>query len=185
MSQFRGMVDQSQQATRKRLLDIMFAATEQDVPTVPWRELFDDPSNASPGWSFVDDIRTPWPVNGQQWLFERIQAHPQHRRRFVKGHATRGINIAKVRDRMKMIDDFRGQLLVLIHITGGQPARGPEILSVRHSNTIQGRQRNIFIEDGLVVFVTAYHKGEHLKSDTKIIHRYLPREVGQLVVWYR
>ena len=55
---------------------------------------------------------------------------------------------------MKTIDDFRGQLLALMHITGGQPARGPEILSVRHSNTVQGRFRNLFIEDGMVVFVT-------------------------------
>jgi hypothetical protein len=36
---------------------------------------------------------------------------------------------------MKTIDDFRGQLLALMHITGSQPARGPEILGVRHSNT--------------------------------------------------
>ena len=71
-----------------------------------------------------------------------------------------GINEAKLRDWMKTIDDFRGQLLALMHITGGQPARGPEILSVRHSNTAQGRFRNLFIEDGMVVFVTQYHKGE-------------------------
>ncbi|KAF7444189.1 telomere-linked helicase 1 [Pyrenophora tritici-repentis] len=69
-------------------------------------------------------------------------------------------------------------------MTGGQPARGPELLSVRHSNTVQGGHRNIFIEDGMVVFVTRYHKGYKVSGDVKIIHRYLPREVGELVVWY-
>jgi hypothetical protein len=42
----------------------------------------------------------------------------------------------------------------------------------------------LFIEDGIVVFMTRYHKGYKVKGDVKIIHRYLPREVGELVVWY-
>jgi hypothetical protein len=71
---------------------------------------------------------------------------------------------------------------VLIYITRGQLVRGPEILSVRHSNTIKGGYRNIFIEDSIVVFVTRYHKGYNISSDIKIIYRYLLREVGELVV---
>ncbi|KAG9382313.1 hypothetical protein A1F94_006234 [Pyrenophora tritici-repentis] len=85
---------------------------------------------------------------------------------------------------MDRVVEFREKLAVLMHITGGQPARGPELLSVRHSNTVQGGHRNIFIEDGMVVFVTRYHKGYKVSGDVKIIHRYLPREVGELVVWY-
>jgi hypothetical protein len=42
----------------------------------------------------------------------------------------------------------------------------------------------VFIEDGMVVFVTRYHKEYNLSRDVKIIHRYLPRRVGELVVWY-
>jgi sulfur relay (sulfurtransferase) DsrC/TusE family protein len=41
----------------------------------------------------------------------------------------------------------------------------------------------VFIEDGMVVFVTQYYKGYNVSSNVKIIHRYLPREVGELVVW--
>jgi hypothetical protein len=89
-----------------------------------------------------------------------------------------------MRDWLRQVAAFRGKLLVLMHMTGGQPARGPEILSVRHRNTVQGGHRNLFIEDGMVVFVTRYHKGYEVKGDVKIIHRYLPREVGELVVWY-
>ena len=85
---------------------------------------------------------------------------------------------------MGRVIEFREKLIALMHITGGQPARGPEILSVRHSNTAKGGHRNIFIEDGMVVFVTRYHKGYAVSGDVKIIHRYLPREVGELVVWY-
>ena len=36
----------------------------------------------------------------------------------------------------------------------------------------------------MVAFVTRYHKGYAVSGDVKIIHRYLPREIGELVVWY-
>ncbi|KAG9375667.1 hypothetical protein A1F94_013723 [Pyrenophora tritici-repentis] len=107
------------------------------------------------------------PVNGERWLFERVGESASIRKRY-----------------MDRVVEFREKLAVLMHITGGQPARGPELLSVRHSNTVQGGHRNIFIEDGMVVFVTRYHKGYKVSGDVKIIHRYLPREVGELVVWY-
>ena len=79
---------------------------------------------------------------------------------------------------------FRSQLLILMHMTSGQLARGTEILSVRHCNTVEGGHRNLFIEDGLVVFVTKYYKGFQMSRDVKIIHWYLLREVEELVVWY-
>ena len=49
---------------------------------------------------------------------------------------------------------------------------------------MNGNCRSIFIEDGLVSTVTAYHKGYNIVGSTKIIHRYLPREVSELVVYY-
>jgi hypothetical protein len=42
----------------------------------------------------------------------------------------------------------------------------------------------MFIEDGMVVLVAWYYKGYQMSGDVKIIHRYLPREVGELLVWY-
>jgi hypothetical protein len=59
---------------------------------------------------------------------------------------------------------------VLIHITGGQLARGLEIISVQHSNTVKGGHRNIFIKDRIVVFATQYYKGYNVSSDIKIIY---------------
>ncbi|KAJ5205115.1 hypothetical protein N7472_001563 [Penicillium cf. griseofulvum] len=63
------------------------------------------------------------------------------------------------------------------------PSRAPELLSVRHRNT-ETAHRNIFIEDRLVVIATSYHKGFYTRNDTKLIYRYLPREVGELLVRY-
>jgi hypothetical protein len=36
----------------------------------------------------------------------------------------------------------------------------------------------------MVTFATAYHKGFHISNNVKIIHQYMPREVGELVIWY-
>ncbi|KAH7232453.1 hypothetical protein B0J15DRAFT_572377, partial [Fusarium solani] len=40
----------------------------------------------------------------------------------------------------------------------GQPARSTEILGIRYKNTMNGGVRNIFAHDGLMCFVTSYHK---------------------------
>ena len=45
--------------------------------------------------------------------------------------------------------------------------------------------RKIFVGDGLVALVTSYYKGYTCTGTTKIIHRYLPREVGELYIHYR
>ena len=85
---------------------------------------------------------------------------------------------------MAAVKEFRMQLLILMHIIGRQPARAPEILSVRHKNTVKGNYRNLFVEDRLVVFVIQYLTAYAHSSDVKIIHRYLLREVSELVVRY-
>lgn len=75
-------------------------------------------------------------------------------------------------------------MAVLMHITGGGPARVPELMSIRYCNTANGGQRNVFVEDGLIVYVTRYHKGHGRNGSLKIIHRYLPQEVGELLMYY-
>jgi hypothetical protein len=55
---------------------------------------------------------------------------------------------------------------------------------MRWKNTASGGIRNIFIEEGLVSFVAIYHKGYRSSGNIKIINRFLPREVGELLVYY-
>jgi len=45
-----------------------------------------------------------------------------------------------------------------MHIVGGQPARATELLGMKYSNTKQGGLRNIFIDCGMIAFVTTYYK---------------------------
>ncbi|KAK7178346.1 hypothetical protein PSPO01_15608 [Paraphaeosphaeria sporulosa] len=104
--------------------------------------------------------------------------------RFMKPGTRSGVDQQEVMRYMDRVVVFQEKLIVLMHMTGGQPARGLEIMSIRHSNTVKGGHRNVFIKDGKVVFVTRYHKGYQVSGDVKIIHQYLPREVGELVVYY-
>ena len=80
--------------------------------------------------------------------------------------------------------DFLCRLLLLIHITSGQPARGTELLTVRWRNSLEGLRRTVYMDNGLVSIVTSSLKGYSVEESTKIIHRYLPPEVGELLIYY-
>ena len=56
------------------------------------------------------------------------------------------------------VQDFLKRLLVLCHVTSGQPLRQPELLSIRWQNT--DRQRHILLWEKLVLIYTQYHKGQ-------------------------
>lgn len=69
-------------------------------------------------------------------------------------------------------------------MAGGQPARGTELVTVTYMNMPNGEGRGVFVEDGLMVYVTRYHKGIGASGKAKVIHRYLPQEVGELMFYY-
>ncbi|KAI9035075.1 uncharacterized protein KD926_004657 [Aspergillus affinis] len=81
------------------------------------------------------------------------------------------ISIIRMWQKEQTVTRFKEKLAVLIHISSGQPARSPELISIQHQNTETNVRRNIFIEDGIVAFVTAYHKGFYASNDIKLIHR--------------
>jgi RecQ family ATP-dependent DNA helicase len=187
MPQFRSMVHGLVHETKRLLIEDLLFAPGKDkakIPKIPWQSISDNPINQMTGWNFLDDNRTQWPVKGEEWLYERVQRKDNINHRFARSNTNSGMNFEGMKNYLRYFVEFREKLLVLMHITAGAPARAPEILSIRHSNTTEGEHRNIFIEDGLVVFATRYHKGYQMSGDVKIIHRYLPREVGELVVWY-
>jgi hypothetical protein len=187
MAQFRSMVHGMKTESKRLLIEELLFCNGQaadQVPQIPWEQLRDNPTDNRPGWNFLQDQRTRMPVEGDKWLFERVGQDATLRDRFIRPGSRSGIDRKEVERYMDRVVAFREKLIALMHITSGQPGRATEILSVRHSNTIKGGHRTIFIEDGMVVYVTRYHKGYAVSGDVKIIHQYLPREVGELLVWY-
>jgi hypothetical protein len=80
------------------------------------------------------------------------------------------------------VQDFLKRLLVLCHVTSGQPLRQPELLSIRWQNT--DRQRHILLWEKLVLIYTQYHKGQQQSGAYKENVRFLPRAVGNLLLDY-
>jgi hypothetical protein len=89
----------------------------------------------------------------------------------------------EVRRHLRHIQRFLKLLSLAVHVAGGQPARGPELLSVRWRNRVL-QDRNLYVIDGQVAVVTRYHKMQCQWDKPKVVVRFLPDTVGQLVVAY-
>ncbi|KAK4158609.1 zinc knuckle [Cladorrhinum sp. PSN259] len=71
-----------------------------------------------------------------------------------------------------------------MHLLGSILAQSWEILKIRYSNTEYSGVQNVIINRRIVCLMTLYYKNYRSSDQVKIIHRYLPRKVGELVVWY-
>lgn len=189
ISDFRAFV-RAQVVVAQRLLEkIMMLHPEENredvVPLLHLHNIRDNPTVIDNGWNFLQDNRNKASLpDGSTWMLRRVLDKEWLREDLVSTDAQ-----SKVEWKPKALQEYRRQvnrflehLLLLVHLTSGQPARGTEIISLRHVNTIH--HRNLFVEDGLVAIVTSYHGGYTCTGSTKIIHRYLPKEVGELLVYY-
>ncbi|KAJ4129463.1 hypothetical protein NW765_016336 [Fusarium oxysporum] len=190
MTQLRSLVTTELEIAQAQLSDLFFIHPEDEdrelvVPSLSLRSLADNPAESAPGWSFICHPKNTALHGHERWLLNRILQTSWLRNDFFRVPKRAIWREQAVSEYVTNVDRFLERLLLLIHITGGQPARGTELLSIRHRNPIDGQgRRNIFIESGLVSFVTYYHKGYNINGSTKIIHRYLPLEVSELVVYY-
>lgn len=166
------------------------------LPDIHWDRLVDNAAEQRVGWSFMDDPRNKNATSvddPKQWLRQHVVNEKTIRCQFVDTEASRaalatGRRVVWVKDRVQAygqaMREARRMLAALVHMTGGAPPRATELVTVQYRNSVNGDSRGIFIEDGLVVFVTKYHKNIGQTGQGKVIHRYVPREVGALVVYY-
>ena len=185
MGQLSEMLHGIAREARELLLELAMTA-EGGLPTIQWARLEDDQSCDRVGYSFLSDDRNRWWVEkGKDWVWSRIEGCRERYRWWVrrdgaggcpfKGEAVRKYGIA--------VDQFRERLFVLMHMLS-MPARVPEISGIRFVNTANGGVRNIMAHNQMISFITSYHKGYRITGEAKVIHRYMPREVGELMVWY-
>lgn len=180
-----GLVGEAKEELFQKLMMVGLSdegEVDSTVPAIQWDTIIDQPSEARVGWSFLDDPRNQWPACKEWWMFQRMYEEPTVRGAFLDAAGT--LKRSAVAAYRRHVTRFKEVLLILMQICGGQPSRAPELLGMRWKNTEYGGIRNIFIEEGLVAFVASYHKGYRSSGNIKIIHRYLPREVGELLVYY-
>ncbi|KAI4221646.1 MAG: hypothetical protein L6R40_008618 [Gallowayella cf. fulva] len=160
------------------------------LPRLSLDKLVDQPAEMASGWSFLKHPENNFD-SWTDWLFTRVLTEPQLRERFVQGvdHATQPPRIRwkdrAVAEYMKSVRAFKEGLFVLVHTCGGAPARGSEITTIQCENGEEGLgYRGIFADAGMISFTSTYHKGYSLSKRIKTIHRYVPREVGEIVVYF-
>ena len=195
-----GLVKITWMELRKELLlldvnkDGQIANRVTNLPRIKWDSLVDNPAEIKIGQNFFKhDINTFRGIDSGEWLIARMVKERDLREAFIDIQA---IDVAavgrvgvvwkgdRVRKYSKAMRLFREYLLVLAHIIGRQPARGMELVTVQYKNSANGESRGIFIEDGLMVYMTRYYKGYRASRKAKIIYRYLPQEVGELLFYY-
>ncbi|RTE68056.1 hypothetical protein BHE90_017567, partial [Fusarium euwallaceae] len=155
---------------------------EARLPRIPWSKMEDRHGESALEHSFLsDEHNKSWTEIGKEWVHGQITASPARFKTWMAEPLDEQCPYREsaIRAYGRAIEEFRGQMFVLMHMLGGQPARATEILGMRMWNTANGGVRNIFIHEGMVCFVTMYHKGFRKTGNIKVIHRYLPRETVQ------
>ena len=185
LSDFRSFLFGRIDSTRDILFKELLFSSLNNIPEIPWPRIFDNPLDNTGFSNFIDNPRTDFGLeNSNQWLFNRISENSNLSSRFFLSGPEITWNTKELSEYTKSIRVFLEKLLVLFLISGGQPPRAPELLSLRSTNSTKTGLRNIFIEGGYVYFVTYYYKGYSISGGTRLIYRYLPREVGELLVYY-
>jgi superfamily II DNA helicase RecQ len=88
-----------------------------------------------------------------------------------------------VREYLRELDRVKELMLGCVHIEQGQPARGSEILTMRHRNGLL-QDRNMFVIAGTMVTVIRYYKSQSQFDAPKVVPRFLPPQLGQIIALY-
>ena len=178
LSRFRSMVQGAISEAEDMLWKDLLCTGLDDRFEIPLDELRDDVTWTKRGVSFIDNTH-----NGlrekRKWTLQRILSDKDG----GKMRSQRSWAMSHVRRYLRKVDRFRELLLLCMHLTGGQPARGTEMTTLRFKNGYL-QDRNIFVMHGQMVFVTRYHKSQSQMDKPKVIPRFLPWRVGQILAVY-
>ena len=124
MVEFKMAVLAKVDETSRQLLILTGKDDVKFLPTIPWESTYDSFNNHNIGYSFLTDEKNPiYHLTESQFNKRRIKGHMFNEHGAVNELAMKVFKEARNR--------FLSNLLCLIHITAGQPARGSELIRVR------------------------------------------------------
>jgi superfamily II DNA helicase RecQ len=155
---------------------LMYGNWAETRETFTAGQLVDDLVFTGPGASFATNPKNSWLRPGCEKLagFSYAKLWDERRGRW------RG---EQVYEWVAGLQSFREALLPCIHIWGGQPGRGPEIMTVRQCDT-QNLLRNVFIFDGQVMIITDRDKNKAIRGIGRKVARFLPDIIGKMMIAY-
>ena len=149
------------------------------IPHVDLKSIHDDLSNLTSGYSFLDDCR-----NHIDKL--HIIRHVDWSYLFLPKRSydlTYSIRSSTLQYLLLHHTEFFNLLLLAIHWTSGQPPRGTAELNYVIINLIH-QPRNIYISNGLVMFISRYHKCQEQSGVPRPVARFLTPLLSSLLVTY-
>jgi hypothetical protein len=121
---------------------------------------------------------------GYEFLLKRAQKGSPEWRMFKKTvNGPYQWNEGQKRAYLTRERQFLRKAMVVIHVTYGQPARGPEVGSGKVSNSIYSA-RNWYVINGRMCFLSMYDKARKRRGNTDYIIRVLPDKVSQIMAQY-
>jgi len=126
------------------------------------------------GRSFLSDPRNHWLELGYRRVLNRC------REELCEADGVTW-SMARVRERIRLIECCERKMMAQAHIWGGQPGRGMELTTIRYADT-QQVMRNVLIWAGYVVLVTDRDKNRAIRGFGRKVARFLPQRLGGILV---
>jgi hypothetical protein len=179
IERFRAMAQSMEAEVEDTFWQMCWVDCVADRFTVDLAQIQDDVTFTTRGRSFVT---TPGNrlSDGLAWMLKRARGTESGMRLQTSDGRWRS---NKVREYLRQVDRFLALLLGCVHMESGQPARGSEIVTMRHRNGLL-QDRNVFVVDGAVMTVVRYHKSQSQWDKPKVVPRFLPPRLGQVMVLY-
>ena len=165
--------------------DLMFGL--KDLHQMHAWALKDNPAVAVVGWDLTQHPDNVHLLRGSdRALLSAIERSPQLCRTFVAEDSLSSTKFVWRESALASyelaVQAFLQRLCVLIHVSGGQPLREPEFLSMTWRNT--QRPRSITIRHERIMVHVKYHKGQQQTGRYKDNIRFLAHPISNLLLDY-
>jgi hypothetical protein len=162
---------------------------EMDELVLQQQHFVDDHRNGDPGYTFLNDPKNKL-QKYNRCLLQALLTSPSTVHQFIANvrkviedgddvEYNKNACLAWIAKTSKFLDI----LTTLIHISGGQPARAEELATLLICNT-QHTTRGVYYMHNTIMLCTRYHKGRSIKGSNRVIPRFLPKSVADLLLQY-
>ena len=179
ISRFRKMAQDLVAEAEDMLWGLLWTTGVEDRFAVELKRIVDDVTFPRRGVSFVTQ-RDNALDDGLEWMLKQALQSREGRTLQKKDGTWK---TRTVKQYLRRVDRFLALLMLGVHMTSGQPGRGSEVTTMRHRNGML-QDRNVFVVDGQVMTVVRYHKSQSQWDKPKVVPRFLPPRLGQVMAVY-
>jgi len=152
---------------------------------VDYDELYDDISNTTVGYSFLNHSQNQCFTNRDR-LVTAIINDPELSKQFLCDQiGPDGAvlwNVLRLRSWLASYAEFAGILMARVEMTAGSPARGTEVACLEYRNTPARQGRGLYVMGKYLATLCRYHKSQNNTMQDKLIPHALDGLCSDLIV---